>query len=89
MFCEGLLEEIELGDGEELALHEVLVLNSNYEPLNVCNIRRAMALLLLGKAEVVHHRERRRNRPLGAQNAISGPKADATVEAFPALDPRT
>jgi 5-methylcytosine-specific restriction endonuclease McrA len=38
--------------------HEVLVLNSNYEPLNVCNMRRAVALLLLGKAEVLEHRER-------------------------------
>jgi 5-methylcytosine-specific restriction endonuclease McrA len=37
--------------------HEVLVLNSNYEPLNVCNVRRAISLLLLGKAEVLHHHE--------------------------------
>lgn len=37
-------------------MHEVLVLNSNYEPLNVCNMRRAIALLLLGKAEVLQHR---------------------------------
>ncbi len=36
---------------------EVLVLNSNYEPLNVCTLRRAMALVLLGKAEVIHHRD--------------------------------
>lgn len=36
---------------------EVLVLNANYEPLNVCTLRRAMALVLLGKAEVLHHRE--------------------------------
>lgn len=36
---------------------EVLVLNSNYEPLNVCNMRRAFALLLLGKAEVLQPRE--------------------------------
>jgi 5-methylcytosine-specific restriction endonuclease McrA len=41
----------------ELASHEVLLLNSNYEPLNVCNMRRAMALLLLGKAEVLQGRE--------------------------------
>jgi 5-methylcytosine-specific restriction endonuclease McrA len=39
-------------------MHDVLVLNSNYEPLNVCNIRRAMTLLLLGKAEVLEHGER-------------------------------
>lgn len=34
---------------------DVLVLNSNYEPLNVCNLRRAISLLLLGKAEVLQH----------------------------------
>jgi len=33
---------------------DVLVLNKNYEPLNVCNMRRAVALLYLGKADVVH-----------------------------------
>lgn len=40
-----------------MASHEVLVLNSNYEPLNVCNMRRAFALLLLGKADVVQQRD--------------------------------
>lgn len=30
-----------------------LVLNQNYEPLNVCNVRRALVLVLRGKAEVV------------------------------------
>jgi len=38
-------------------IHDVLLLNSNYEPLNVCNMRRAISLLLLGKAEVLTHRE--------------------------------
>lgn len=33
---------------------EVLVLNSNYEPLNVCSMRRAVALIYLGKVEVLH-----------------------------------
>jgi 5-methylcytosine-specific restriction endonuclease McrA len=33
---------------------EVLVLNSDYEPLNVCNLRRAIVLIYLGKAEVLH-----------------------------------
>jgi 5-methylcytosine-specific restriction endonuclease McrA len=36
----------------------VLVLNQNYEPLNVCNVRRALVLVLGGKAEVLelnHH----------------------------------
>lgn len=31
----------------------VLVLNQNYEPLNVCNTRRAFVLLIHGKAEVL------------------------------------
>ena len=31
----------------------VLVLNANYEPLNVSSVRRAMGLLLHGKAELV------------------------------------
>ena len=36
----------------------VLVLNQNYEPLNVCNARRAFVLLDRGKAEVVEETER-------------------------------
>lgn len=32
---------------------QVLVLNANYEPLNVCSTRRAMGLLLLEKAVIV------------------------------------
>jgi 5-methylcytosine-specific restriction endonuclease McrA len=32
----------------------VLVLNSDYEPLNVCNLRRAILLICLGKVEVLH-----------------------------------
>jgi 5-methylcytosine-specific restriction endonuclease McrA len=35
----------------------VLVLNQNYEPLNVCNARRAVVLIDGGKAEVLEHRE--------------------------------
>ncbi len=35
----------------------VLVLNQNYEPLNVCNARRAFVLLDRGKAEILEHRE--------------------------------
>ncbi len=31
----------------------VLVLNANYEPLNVCTVRRALNLLLVGKAHLV------------------------------------
>ncbi len=33
---------------------EVLVLNSDYEPLNVCNMRRAIVLVYLGKADILH-----------------------------------
>lgn len=36
---------------------EVLVLNSDYEPLNVCSLRRAVVLLYLGKADVLHQHE--------------------------------
>jgi len=34
--------------------HEVLVLNNDYEPLNICTLRRAIVLVYLGKAEVLH-----------------------------------
>ena len=33
---------------------EVLVLNSDYEPLNVCNLRRAIVLVYKGKADILH-----------------------------------
>jgi 5-methylcytosine-specific restriction endonuclease McrA len=36
----------------------VLVLNQNYEPLNVCNVRRALILVLRGKAEVIESASR-------------------------------
>jgi len=31
----------------------VLVLNQNYEPLNVCNLRRALVMVIDGKAEIL------------------------------------
>ena len=34
-------------------MHQVLVLNASYEPLNVCSLRRAHVLVYKGKAEVV------------------------------------
>ena len=34
-------------------MRKVLVLNTTYEPLNVCSARRALVLLLKGKAEVL------------------------------------
>jgi 5-methylcytosine-specific restriction endonuclease McrA len=33
--------------------NRVLVLNQNFEPLNICNLRRAMGLIFCGKAEVL------------------------------------
>lgn len=36
----------------------VLVLNQNYEPLNVCNARRALILVIDGKAEVLEEYDR-------------------------------
>jgi 5-methylcytosine-specific restriction endonuclease McrA len=38
-------------------LHQVLVLNASYEPLNVCSMRRAHVLVWKGKAEVVERLE--------------------------------
>lgn len=35
--------------------NKVLVLNASYEPLNVCNWRRAVVLVFKGKAEQVEH----------------------------------
>jgi len=35
--------------------NRVLVLNQNYEPLNVCRVRRALVLVLSGKAEVTEN----------------------------------
>ena len=34
-------------------MHQVLVLNASYEPLNVCTVRRAHVLVFKGKAEVI------------------------------------
>lgn len=39
-------------------MHQVLVLNASYEPLNVCSVRRAHVLVFKGKAEVVESLER-------------------------------
>jgi 5-methylcytosine-specific restriction endonuclease McrA len=36
-------------------LSKVLVLNASYEPLNICSWRRAVLLLLNGKAEQIEH----------------------------------
>jgi 5-methylcytosine-specific restriction endonuclease McrA len=39
-------------------LSKVLVLNASYEPLNICSWRRAVILLLKGKAEQIEHNGR-------------------------------
>ncbi|MCC6484362.1 MAG: HNH endonuclease [Armatimonadetes bacterium] len=33
---------------------DVLVLNSDYEPINICNMKRAIGLIYLGKVDVLH-----------------------------------
>lgn len=38
-----------------LNLPKVLVLNASYEPLNICSWRRAIVLVLKGKAEQIEH----------------------------------
>ncbi len=43
----------------------VLVLNQDYQPVNVCRVRRAVVLLIQGKAEIVE------NNGLGNINAIT------------------
>jgi 5-methylcytosine-specific restriction endonuclease McrA len=42
---------------------EVLVLNADYEPLNVCNLRRAIVLVYLGKADILHERTNDEGKP--------------------------
>ena len=34
--------------------HEVLVLNNDYEPLNICSLCRALGLIMVGKVETLH-----------------------------------
>ncbi|MBA3725251.1 MAG: HNH endonuclease [Armatimonadetes bacterium] len=36
-------------------MNDVLLLNNNYEPLNVCTVVRAVSLMTMGKAEVLHN----------------------------------
>ncbi len=51
--------KLEKGDGKDKRLvmaylnQAVLLLNQNYEPLSVCNVKRAVVLIFLGKAEMV------------------------------------
>ena len=42
------------GDGARVSIHrQALVLNQNYEPLNVCGVRRAFVLVFGGKADLL------------------------------------
>lgn len=50
---------------------DVLLLNANYEPLNVCDMRRAMSLVLLGKAEVLENASSEIFTPTGSFQAPS------------------
>ena len=50
---------------------EVLVLNSDYEPLNVCNLRRAIILVYLGKADILHTRDEAVSSAGGAGSLMS------------------
>lgn len=42
----------------------MLVLNQSYEPISVCNVKKAMTLLFLMKAEIVVSNERRKVRTI-------------------------
>ena len=46
-------EHESLGNHHGLSDSGVLVLNHNFEPLNICGVRRGMVLVLLAKAEVL------------------------------------
>lgn len=54
---EAISEEVDVSlsdsSSDSVAKGRVLVLNATYEPLNVCTVRRALVLLLKGKAEVL------------------------------------
>ena len=39
-------------------MHQVLVLNASFEPLNVCSVRRAHVLVFKGKAELIEEVDR-------------------------------
>lgn len=54
-----------------MALHDVLLLNANYEPLNVCHVRRAVTLVLLGKAEIIEESDKALYSSHGALSAPS------------------
>ena len=72
----------------------VLLLNSTYEPLTALPMRRAIVMVICGKADVVHARPGRAGHPLGDQldrGAVGHPAADlrpGSVSRPGADDPR-
>jgi 5-methylcytosine-specific restriction endonuclease McrA len=51
------------GRGLRVNVRQVLVLNASYEPLNITTWKRAMVMVLMGKAEGLEHDRRRQLRP--------------------------
>jgi len=49
--------------GMSVSVSQVLVLNASYEPLNITTWKRAMVMVLMGKAEGLEHDRRRQLRP--------------------------
>lgn len=54
-----------------MSVSDVLLLNANYEPLNVCHVRRAVTLVLLGKADIIEESDRELFTSNGALTAPS------------------
>lgn len=63
----------------------VLVLNQNYEPLNICSVRRALVLVLGGKAELL---EAARGRIASASRAFPFPSVIRLIHLIKRPRPR-
>lgn len=63
----------------------VLVLNQNYEPLNICSVRRALVLVLGGKAELL---EAARGRIASATRAFPFPSVIRLIHLIKRPRPR-
>ena len=57
----------------------VLVLNGNYEPLNVCTVHRAVSLVLMGKAEPLVFRSHRMTTTSGRLEVPSVVRLNQTI----------
>ena len=51
-------------------MNRVLLLNADYEPLSICTIRKAVNLMLKGKAEPIHFLENNFLNTVGEENII-------------------